>query len=311
MTIPKIIWIKDRDINGNYGFRNVITGQFRRSLDENKKYNQAVLKSYSSKKAKFDDTQSKIRNHSDERIKKHVNIPKIYMDKNGRSHQTTVKSLAPNEDSAKIDNTIEGLFVGDKVFKLGSGILKLGLAKTNNNFIGNWARNSLDNQYFKIPNLNPDMRLYYDETLKIPIEKGFLYRTYNPTRYKIKNGRIYIADSGCGEVKIVNGKYKSVSVPHGNNPDKLWWDPNGHNYGDIVQVTKEENAQTMKEAIRNGFQPSYLVPNTDYRLSDPIDINKVLTFKYDPVFCTYIPSMPGKIINNKQSISQIFNQYGK
>lgn len=308
--IPKILWIKDRDINGNYGFRNVVTGQFRKSFtDKNKKYNQAVLKSYSSERTKFDDTQSKIRNHSDERVKKYVTIPKINMDKNGRVHQTTVKSLAPNEDSAKIDNTIEGFFIGDRLFKFGP-ILKLGLAKTNNNFIGHWARNSFVNQRLKNMELDvhPHLLSVHDMP-KIPIEKGFIYREYTPSSsMKVKNGIIYRNGHSQGEVKIVNSKYTSTEKPYFNNPDKLWWDRNGHNYGDIVQVTKQENAKSLKEEAKNGFQFADMPYSDDYMLSDPININKVLSYKYDPIFDTYIPSMPGKIINNKQDISQIFNQ---
>lgn len=40
---------------------------------------------------------------------------------------------APSENSAQIDTTLEGLFVGDKLFRLGSGLTKLALTRTDNN----------------------------------------------------------------------------------------------------------------------------------------------------------------------------------
>lgn len=34
--IRKVTWIKDRDINGNYGYRNIKTGEFRTTLPNSK-----------------------------------------------------------------------------------------------------------------------------------------------------------------------------------------------------------------------------------------------------------------------------------
>lgn len=73
-----IEWIKDKDVNGNVGYRNIKTGQFRSTLPKSveekqkdlNKRNKAALLTYSSQKAKFDRTQAHRRNHSDETIKK-------------------------------------------------------------------------------------------------------------------------------------------------------------------------------------------------------------------------------------------------
>ena len=149
--IRKVTWIKDRDINGNYGYRNIKTGEFRTTLPNSKeaakqeqsKLNKAVLKTYSAKQQHYEDHDAKRKNHSDEAIKKQVRVPYITADKQGNFQEGTVRTMAPGEDSAQIDNTLEGLLIGDKVFRLGSGLTKMALAKTGNNGLAHWARNSL------------------------------------------------------------------------------------------------------------------------------------------------------------------------
>ena len=153
----KITWIRDRDINGNYGYRNIKTGEFRTTLSNSKeenrqnqaRLNKAILRTYSTKQQNYKDNDAKKRNHSDETIKKTVNIPYLTSDKQGNLQEGTVKTLAPEEDSAQIDNTLEGLLIGDKVFRLGSGITKLALTKTGSNGLAHWARNSLVNEAAK------------------------------------------------------------------------------------------------------------------------------------------------------------------
>lgn len=155
--IRKITWIKDRDINGNYGYRNTKTGEFRTTLlnskEENRqnqaRLNKAVLRTYSTKQQHYEEHDSKRKNHSDETIKKQVKVPYITTDKQGNFQEGTVKILAPSEDSAQIDNTLEGLLIGDKVFRLGFGITKLALSKTGSNGLAHWARNSLVNEAAK------------------------------------------------------------------------------------------------------------------------------------------------------------------
>lgn len=153
----KITWIKDRDINGNYGYRNIKTGEFRTTLPNSKeevkqeqsKLNKAILKTYLAKQQHYEDHDAKRKNHSDEVIKKQVRVPYITANKQGNFQEGTVKTPAPGEDSAQINGTLEGLFIGDKVFRLGSGLTKIALAKTGDNYLSHWARNSLLNEATK------------------------------------------------------------------------------------------------------------------------------------------------------------------
>lgn len=155
--IRKITWIRDRDVNGNYGYRNIKTGEFRITLSNSKeevkqnqsKLNKAVLVSHLAKQQRYINQYSKIKNHSDEAIKKQIEVPYLITDKQGNLHESSVYTQAPSEDSAQIDNTLEGLLIGDKVFRLGSGLTKMALTKTGNNYFSHWAKNSLLNEATK------------------------------------------------------------------------------------------------------------------------------------------------------------------
>lgn len=102
-------WIRVRDINGNYGYRNMQTGEFRstipRSTQEKQnntsRYNQAVLKTYNTRQAKFSRTEGKRRNHSDETQKKVINKPIITVDSKGTFRNTYTQQLAPSEESTR------------------------------------------------------------------------------------------------------------------------------------------------------------------------------------------------------------------
>ena len=134
-----IEWIKDKDVNGNVGYRNIKTGQFRSTLPKSveekqkdlNKRNKAALLTYSSQKAKFDRTQAHRRNHSDETMKKVLRVPQLVSNKQGIMSNTSIQQKAPNEDSTQIDNTFEDIIIGDKLFKLSKGISKL----SNNIFV--------------------------------------------------------------------------------------------------------------------------------------------------------------------------------
>ena len=155
--IRKITWIRDRDVNGNYGYRNIKTGEFRITLSNSKeevkqnqsKLNKAVLVSHLAKQQRYINQYSKIKNHSDEAIKKQIEVPYLITDKQGNLHESSVYTQAPSEDSAQIDNTLEGLLIGDKVIRLGSGLTKMALTKTGNNYFSHWAKNSLLNEATK------------------------------------------------------------------------------------------------------------------------------------------------------------------
>lgn len=142
----QLVLHQERDINGNYGYRTS-TGGFRTFNNPQTKLNNAVLKTYSAKVAKFEAKDAKRRNHSDEREKKVVRRPLLTIDKKGNLNETTVKQVAPSEDSAQIDTTFEGLYLGNKVWNVGSDIVKLALAKTGSNELAHQARNKLLNNY--------------------------------------------------------------------------------------------------------------------------------------------------------------------
>lgn len=309
-----IEWIKDKDVNGNVGYRNIKTGQFRSTLPKSveekqkdlNKRNKAALLTYSSQKAKFDRTQAHRRNHSDETIKKVLKVPQLVSNKQGIMSNTSIQQNAPNEDSAQIDNTFENFIVGDKLFRLSAGVGKLALSKIGNGILAHKARNSLLNE--TAGNLTKNLNNPIMEFQEVPLEDGFVYRTFTPSHGGfVKNNLVYNRSYGIGDVKVQNGKYYSVRQAHFNNPDKLWWDKFGHNRGRVVQVTKESNTQTLQDAANNGFNLGYGYYTKGYRLSDPIEINKVINYKFDPITNTLVPSMPGKIINNKQTPSEILS----
>ncbi len=153
-----IEWIKDKDVNGNVGYRNIKTRQFRSTLSKSveekqkdlNKRNKAALLTYSSQKAKFDRTQAHRRNHSDETMKKVLKVPQLVSNKQGTMSNTSIQQNAPNEDSAQIDNTFEDLIIGDKLFKLSKGISKL-----SNNILDYKAIKGFNNRYNYGYNIKP------------------------------------------------------------------------------------------------------------------------------------------------------------
>lgn len=188
----------------------------------------------------------------------------------------------------------------------GAGLAKdvglFGLSKLGNK----WAKNKLLDSYVKNITKNLDNpTIGFQE---VPLEDGFVYRTFTPSHGGfVRNNRVYNRNYGIGDVKVQNGKYYSVRQAHFNNPDKLWWDKFGHNRGQVVQVTKESNTQSLQDAANNGFSLNWGSFGKGYRLSDPIKTNEVINYKLDPITNTMVPSMPGKIINNKQTPSEILS----
>lgn len=173
--------------------------------------------------------------------------------------------------------------------------------------LGNkWARNKLlDNSIKDITKSLDNPTMGFQE---VPLEDGLVYRTFTPSHGGwVKDGRVYNRSYGLGDVRIQDGKYYSVRQTHFNNPDKLWWDKFGHNRGQVVQVTNEANTQSLQDVANNGFNLNYGSFEKGYRLSDPIKTNKVINYKLDPLTNTMVPSMPGKIINNKQTPSEILS----
>ena len=197
--------------------------------------------------------------------------------------------------------------VGTVVGNLGLGLGKMALSKMGQNAVSHWARNSLLNETAE--NLTKNLNNPIMKFQEVPLEDGFVYRTFIPSHGGfVKNNKVYNRNYGVGDVEIQNGKYYSVRKwVRPDNPDKLWWDKFGHNRGQVVQVTKESNTQTLQDAANNGFNLGYGYYTKGYRLSDPIEINKVINYKFDPITNTMVPSMPEKIINNKQTPSEILS----
>ena len=218
----------------------------------------------------------------------------------------TKTSTNPQAGAMSGADPVGEFIVGTAVGNLGLGLGKMALSKMGQNTVSHWARNSLLNE--TAGSLTKNIATPLIESEAVPLEDGFVYRTFTPSHGGfVKNNRIYNRSYGIGDVKVQNGKYYSVRQAHFNNPDKLWWDKFGHNRGRVVQVTKESNTQTLQDAANNGFNLGYGYFEKGYRLSDPIEINKVINYKLDPITNTMVPSIPGKIINNKQTPSEILS----
>lgn len=218
----------------------------------------------------------------------------------------TKTSTNPQAGAMSGADPVGEFIVGTAVGNLGLGLGKMALSKMGQNTVSHWARNSLLNE--TAGSLTKNLNNPIIEFQEVPLEDGFVYRTFTPSHGGfVKNNQIYNRSYGIGDVKVQNGKYYSVRQTHFNNPDKLWWDKFGHNIGRVVQVTKESNTQTLQDAANNGFNLGYGYYTKGYRLSDPIEINKVINYKFDPITNTMVPSMPEKIINNKQTPSEILS----
>lgn len=219
----------------------------------------------------------------------------------------TKTSTNPQAGAMSGADPVGEFVVGTVAGNLGLGLGKMALSKMGQNTVSHWARNSLLNETAE--NLTKNLNNPIMKFQEVPLEDGFVYRTFTPSHGGfVKNNKVYNRNYGVGDVEIQNGKYYSVRKwVRPDNPDKLWWDKFGHNRGQVVQVTKESNTQTLQDAANNGFNLGYGYYTKGYRLSDPIEINKVINYKFDPITNTMVPSMPEKIINNKQTPSEILS----
>lgn len=219
----------------------------------------------------------------------------------------TKTSTNPQAGAMSGADLVGEFVVGIAAGNLGLGLGKMALSKMGQNAVSHWARNSLLNETAE--NLTKNLNNPIMKFQEVPLEDGFVYRTFTPSHGGfVKNNKVYNRNYGVGDVEIQNGKYYSVRKwVRPDNPDKLWWDKFGHNRGQVVQVTKESNTQTLQDAANNRFNLGYGYYTKGYRLSDPIEINKVINYKFDPITNTMVPSMPEKIINNKQTPSEILS----
>lgn len=134
-------WIKTRGINGEYGYLNLSTNQFRTTLPNSKEEkrqrqiedNKLILKAQSTNEAKFKRFESKRRNHSDETIKKQIKTPIMTVDTDGNFRNNYVKQLAPGESSVGGADPVGSFIVANialnPIFKATNNITKQWLAK--------------------------------------------------------------------------------------------------------------------------------------------------------------------------------------
>lgn len=145
-------WLRGRGISGEYGFINTKTGEFRTTLpnsvqekkQEISKQRKAVLKTHSARQAKFQDGDGKRRNHSDETIKKTINIPILTMNSDGTFSNNYINSLAPAESSLSTEDPITEFYIGNKVltpaFTAMTRGVEYGLGRYGSGQLQNWAR---------------------------------------------------------------------------------------------------------------------------------------------------------------------------
>ena len=217
-----IEWIKDKDVNGNIGYRNIKTGQFRATIpnsqeerqQEQRKNNIAVLKQYSADSVKYNRERATRKNHSDESVKKVISKPSLVMRNNGKITIVRSKELAPGEDSAKLNTTIEEQIPMFKGLNLVTGLGKLALSKMGQNEFSHWARNSLLNE--TSGSLTKNIATPLIESEAVPLEDGFVYRTFTPSHGGfVKNNLVYNRSYGVrGLIKSLRpllGKVLSVN----------------------------------------------------------------------------------------------------
>ena len=313
-NIPR--WIKSRGINGEYGFINTKTGEFRTTLpnsvqekkQEISKQRKAALRMHSARQAKFEEKESKRRNHSDETIKKTINIPIITMNSNGTFSNNYINSLAPAESSLSTEDPITEFYTGSKLltpaFTAITRGVEYGLGRYGSGQLQNWARGRVISR-----NLTEDLKnnFRYLEQPSIPIYNGLLYHTGSRgkeyigrrIRPKLEEGKYIVYSGGDqpGALTLpINGKYYSSRVsPKNYSNDKIWWDKNGHNTGRDIYIANDNAFQTYTlQDSRSGAIPQYGVYTDSYVTSNPVNIEDVAHFRYDKITNSYIPIRIGK-----------------
>lgn len=150
----------------------------------------------------------------------------------------------------------------------------------------------------------------------VPIEEGYMYHTTDgfkphpiyPYRKGVDGKIRHYGEWTKGSLRKEDGKYVSVRPKHGDT-DYIWWDTKGHNGGKEVYVTKlNDNATNVLQNLEQldisqyagKYEPTYYV-------TEPIDISKTIKFTRDPIFWSYIPSVPGKVVTNKMTIPELFS----
>jgi len=66
-------------------------------------------------------------------------------------------------------------------------------------------------------------------------------------------------------------------------------------------------ASHLYKNLKLGIAPYSGRYNNSYFVTDPVDASKVVKYTWDPIANTYVPSMPGKTLNNKMSVNEILS----
>lgn len=229
-------WVRDRDVNGNWGYRNFKTGQFRATIpnsqeerqQEQRKNNTAALKQYSADSVKYNRERATRKNHSDETVKKVISKPSLVMRNNGKTTIIRSKELAPGEDSAKLNTTIEEQIPMFKGFNLVTGLGKLALSKMGQNEFSHWARNSLLNETAGnlTKNISKDAlanttKNFLNKEIQFKPTGNYVYLNNTYTQFKGTYPKLNHHLQGEDAVKMFK-EYGGTPIPEGSiNGDQL------------------------------------------------------------------------------------------
>lgn len=113
-------WIPGRNISGESGYINIKTGQFRTTLpgtieeqqEQSRKESRTALVTHGYRLGRFNETEGKLRNHSDETVRRYVNRPILVRGQDSTIVNSYSRELAPFESPMQIVSPEFDLFVG-------------------------------------------------------------------------------------------------------------------------------------------------------------------------------------------------------
>ena len=151
----------------------------------------------------------------------------------------------------------------------------------------------------------------YEPLKELNLQDGYLFHNghveVRPAGYNGKKYTYIQREAKPGALKIEEGKYKSVRRPYKDNPDLIWWDTKGHNYGKKVYVTKQGNDATHVMSNMEDLPISQVIEiyKPSYYVTKQKPVNSVIEYTFDPISGASIPHTPGKVLNNKMSYEEI------
>lgn len=238
------MWIPSRGVNGEYGYLNTETGEFRTTLPnsreekqkEQQKQRKAALITHSARQAKYERTDAKRRNHSDETVKKQVSVPIMTMNPDGTFANNYVQQMAPNESSLSTHDPIAEFYIGTKALNPVFNNLNNVVNYTKNKIISNQLSRQIKNfdgtvseNYFNSPN-------------------NWYRITESPEVYGIKEMGKNVTTIDAADMYIPSNQFRLDVI--GNNltfRDGYWYKPlkrtlnfskNGSAHGNTSQAAK-------------------------------------------------------------------------